>query len=140
MRYGGQKQQALPIAMYRVAGRMCSRLSTHLLRRSVASLAYTVPKKGALGDVLTARTVDVPEVTANSVLVRWLAAGIDDVDFASASGHRSAAQFAARSNPQIGGTEGVAVVKAVGSDVQSVAEGDFVIPVKVREGQSIMRY
>lgn len=60
--------------------------------------------------------------SAGQVSVKWLAAGIDQLDFSMPS----------KSN--IGGNEGVGVVTNTGSGVQDVQTGDHVIPIKMGLG------
>lgn len=79
--------------------------------------------------------IDTPSTTAppaGCVTVKWLAAGIDPVDIAVASGMPSAASFTPSSQPAIAGTEGVGLVTAVGGGVTAMEAGDHVIPIKVQ--------
>lgn len=78
---------------------------------------------GAVSRAVAAQQINVPDtVSAGQVRVSWLAAGIDPIDFSA--GTKTAPNGAS-------GTEGVAVVDAVGSGVTTVKEGDVVIPIKV---------
>lgn len=99
--------------------RAFSALSAQSLRRiarhrNASSLAYSISEKGALS---TAQ-VDVATVSGDGVQIRWIAAGVNELDFSRAG--------------NIGGSEGAGIVESVGSSVTKVKPGDLVIPVKVR--------
>lgn len=104
-----------------------------LLRRALSS-AYTYASPGLPSTVLSHSPVDpVPSNPApGSVCVNWLAAGVDPVDLAALSASPTAASFAPSSLPAVPGSEGVAVVTAVASDVSSLSAGDHVVPINVR--------
>lgn len=103
--------------------------------RAASSLAYTFKSHGDIGAVLAPQNLKVADApSGTNVLVNWLAAGVDDVDIAAVQGLKSAAEFVPPALPAIAGTEGVALVKAVGPDVKAVKSGDFVIPIKTAVG------
>lgn len=97
-----------------------------LRRRDLSSLAYAVSVSGGGGPSLSAQQLSPPQsVAADSVSLKWLAAGVDAIDFTKSA--RAAASG-------VCGTEGVAVVQEVGSGVRGLSVGDRVIPVKAGVG------
>lgn len=102
------------------AARHASR--TPHLKRGLASLAYTVS-----GDLaLSAQRVDAPKsVGADAVSLKWLAAGVDAIDFTKSARTASSG---------VAGTEGVAIVQEIGSSVSGISVGDRVIPIKAGVG------
>lgn len=104
--------------------------------RRLSSMAYTLSiGKGSASDPVSVTLIDKPtsNPTAGNVVVKWLAAGVDPVDLAAASGDPNAELFRPLSEPNVGGTEGVGIVTAVGSGVEALETGDRVVPIKVSD-------
>lgn len=100
--------------------------------RSLSSSAYVYSAPGAAASVLSHTNLDTPSAAQpGNIVVKWLAAGVDPVDLATVSAESSTRSIAPSSFPAVAGSEGVAVVTSVASDVKSVSAGDYVIPIKV---------
>lgn len=107
-------------------------LRTPLARRASTN-AYMLRSHGDAASVLSLEKGETPgSARGDDLRVKWLAAGIDNLDLAAVRGESAAAGFAPLTLPGIPGSEGVAVVEQVGPDVSSIKNGDYVIPAKVR--------
>ncbi|KAI1710773.1 zinc-binding dehydrogenase domain-containing protein [Ditylenchus destructor] len=73
---------------------------------------------------LTRSVVNTANIGEKEVLIRWLAAPINPLDINIIQG----TYVNLPELPGIGGTEGVAMIEAVGSQVQNLIKGDMVIP------------
>lgn len=96
------------------------------------STVYCYPRKGTTNEKLlrTTEAMATTPPTSDNLHVKWLAAGVDPMDIATMTGHASAKQQPEGMYPLKAGTEGVALVTAVGPEATGVVPGDFVIPIR----------
>ncbi|KAI1704000.1 zinc-binding dehydrogenase domain-containing protein [Ditylenchus destructor] len=76
---------------------------------------------------LTRTVVNTANIGPNDVLIRWLAAPINPLDINIIQG----TYVNLPELPAVGGTEGVAIIESVGSQVQNLSKGDMVIPLPI---------